>query len=103
MIALPPPGPGVVLRLSREGGVAVMPGLRRERHLALDGLEPGQRQRLQTLLEACAAHSLPRANAGAGDRRYFAIAWDGPGAPLRIAEEQAPAELVRLWREGTLD
>lgn len=103
MSTLPPLDAGTVLRLSREGGVAAMPGLRRERQVALDGFDPAQRQRLHALLETCAARTLPRARAGAGDRRYFAIAWDGPDEPLRIAEDEAPAELVRLWRDGALD
>lgn len=100
MSVLPPLDANGVLRLSREGGVAALPGLRRERRIAMDGFDPQQRQRLYALLEICAAHSVPRARAGAGDRRYFAIVWDGPWAPLRIAEDDAPAELVQLWRNG---
>ncbi|WP_425511797.1 protealysin inhibitor emfourin [Xanthomonas axonopodis] len=30
------------------------------------------------------------------------IVWDGASEPLRIPEEHAPAEIVQLWKQGTL-
>ncbi|OLI81099.1 protealysin inhibitor emfourin, partial [Xanthomonas oryzae] len=46
------------------------------------------------------ARAAPRA--GGDDRRYFSIVWDGASEPLRIPEEHAPTEVVRLWKQGTL-
>ncbi|CAD7712391.1 hypothetical protein LMG31886_00760 [Xanthomonas hydrangeae] len=99
---LPPVDLGVTLRLAREGGVAAFPAMRRERQLVMDELDDAQRLHLRTLLDQCLVHALPRPQAGGGDRRYFSIAWDGASEPLRIPEEHAPAEIVRLWKQGTL-
>ncbi|MBB4133314.1 MULTISPECIES: protealysin inhibitor emfourin [unclassified Xanthomonas] len=99
---VPPVEPGVTLRLAREGGVAAFPAMRRERQLAMDALDDAQRLHLRTLLEQCLVHALPRPQAGSGDRRYFSIAWDGASEPLRIPEEHAPAQIVQLWKRGTL-
>ncbi|WDL17898.1 protealysin inhibitor emfourin [Xanthomonas campestris] len=101
-VQLPPLQPGVVLRLAREGGVAAFPAMRRERQLVLEELDEVQRQHLSALLDQCVAHALPAPQAGGGDRRYFSIIWDGASEPLRIPEEHAPAEIVRLWKQGTL-
>lgn len=90
------------LRLRREGGLAAIPALQRERSIALDRLDGAQRQRLQALLDELAVHSQPRGRVGTGDRRYFTIAWDGAEQPLRIAEERASPALLRLWHDGAL-
>ncbi|QEO99783.1 hypothetical protein XOCgx_4796 [Xanthomonas oryzae pv. oryzicola] len=39
----PPVETGVTLRLAREGGVAALPAMRRERQLAMDALDDAQR------------------------------------------------------------
>ncbi|MBD4615203.1 hypothetical protein GUF48_07460 [Xanthomonas citri pv. citri] len=98
----PPVETGVTLRLAREGGVAAFPAMRRERQLAMDALDAAQRVRLRSVLDQCMAHALPAPQAGGGDRRYFSIVWDGASEPLRIPEEHAPAEIVQLWKQGTL-
>ncbi|WP_019303804.1 protealysin inhibitor emfourin [Xanthomonas oryzae] len=93
---------GVTLRLAREGGVAAFPAMRRERQLAMDALDDAQRLQLRRVLDQCMAHALPAPQAGGGERHYFSIVWDGASEPLRIPEEHAPAEIVRLWKQGTL-
>ncbi|PKV11570.1 protealysin inhibitor emfourin [Xanthomonas prunicola] len=98
----PPIEPGVTLRLAREGGVAAFPAMRRERQLVMDALDETQRLHLRSVLDQCMVHALPAPQAGGGDRRYFSIVWDGASEPLRIPEEHAPAEIVRLWKQGTL-
>ncbi|PPV07640.1 hypothetical protein XBLMG947_1640 [Xanthomonas bromi] len=98
----PPVDTGVILRLAREGGVAAFPAMRRERQLVMDTLDAAQRLRLSSVLDQCMQHALPPPQAGGRDRRYFSIAWDGAREPLRIPEEHAPAEIVRLWKQGTL-
>ncbi|MCC4621730.1 hypothetical protein LL965_17240 [Xanthomonas cassavae CFBP 4642] len=98
----PPVEAGVTLRLAREGGVAAFPAMRRERQLVMDDLDDAQRLQLRSLLDQCLAHALPPPQAGGGDRRYFSIAWEGASEPLRIPEEHTPAEIVRLWKQGTL-
>lgn len=76
--------------------------MRRERQLVMDDLDDAQRLQLRSLLDQCLAHALPPPQGGGGDRRYFSIAWEGASEPLRIPEEHAPAEIVRLWKQGTL-
>ncbi|AOD13728.1 protealysin inhibitor emfourin [Xanthomonas fragariae] len=97
----PPVDAGMTLRLAREGGVAAFPAMRRERQVVMDELDDAQRRHLKTLLDQCLVHALSLPQAGGGDCRYFSIVWDGASEPLRIPEEHAPAELVRLWKQGT--
>lgn len=88
------------MHLAREGGVAAFPAMRRERALDMGLLDDAQREQLGALLDQCLRHALPRPQAGGSDRRYFSIVWDGASEPLRIPEEHAPAEIVRLWKQG---
>lgn len=95
------PGPDAVLRVRRLGGVAALPGLRRERAVELSALNDAQRAHLIELIAQC--HGLAaRAGQppGAGDQRYYAISWDNL-PPLHIGEQAAPEALVRLWKDGT--
>lgn len=92
------------LHLSREGGVAVMPGLRRPCSIQLDECPEPLRETLRGLLDETLPCAVAPEEGGRGDRRYFLLelVFAGQDAPLRLCvpEEAAPAALVQLWRSG---
>ncbi|MGE4408094.1 protealysin inhibitor emfourin [Pseudomonas sp.] len=102
---LPELGPDSSLRLSRQGGLAALPGLTRPRQIEFARCDAAQRRDICTLLERC----LPVASktVGAGDQRYYRIELhyrreDADAEMiLQIPEERAPQELVQLWQDGT--
>lgn len=106
MKQLPELGRETRIRLSRQGGFAPMQALSRPREIAFAECDEQQRGQICSVLEGC----LPLdsgADSGA-DRRYYQVELhyrreteDGEMV-LRIPEEQAPGELVRLWDKGEL-
>lgn len=103
MIELPPLDLAQLVRLSREGGLAYLPGLAQPRHIDMATCPPGVRQ------EVCDAilHAAPKAmssSAGAGgDQRYFHVEVEFEGADTArvtfdVPEVDAPETLVRLWK-----
>lgn len=106
MKQLPPLGKDASVRLSRQGGFAAIQALSRPREIDFASCDEQQRGQLCSLLEGC----LPLASddGGRGDRRYYQIELRYRARErddemvLRIPEEQAPGELVRLWDKGEL-
>ncbi len=103
MIELPSLDLAQLVRLSREGGLAYLPGLAQPRHIDMATCPPGVRQ------EVCDAilHAAPKAmssSAGAGgDQRYFHVEVEFEGADTArvtfdVPEADAPETLVRLWK-----
>lgn len=101
---LPPLGKDATVRLSRQGGFAAMKALSRPREFDFARCDEQQRGQICSVLEGC----LPLATSasGRGDSRYYLIELryrerehDGEMV-LKIPEEQAPGELVRLWDKG---
>ncbi|AMC99906.1 hypothetical protein LOKO_00825 [Halomonas chromatireducens] len=96
-------GPGHVLRLSRQGGVAHFPGLARPRcvHCAL--CSEAQLSELQSLLLVLSG--IPDREAG-NDRRRFCVALVDEGGEVLwsqvVAEESAPQALLVWWREAEI-
>ncbi|MDT8896525.1 hypothetical protein RSO41_17895 [Halomonas sp. I1] len=94
-----------VLRLSREGGVAHMPGLARPRWIRCDRCSEAQRAELQALLDEavrCGERRMPGV-----DRRLLHL-WveEGGEAPvwtLSVAEDTVPETLLRWWRLAASD
>ncbi len=104
MKQLPKLGDDTTLRLSRQGGVAAIQALSRPREIEFAQCSEQQRGQICSVLEGC----LPLANSssGRGDQRYYQIELryreheQDDEMVLRIPEEQAPGELVRLWDKG---
>ncbi|WP_454864854.1 protealysin inhibitor emfourin [Pseudomonas rhizophila] len=93
-----------VVRLSRQGGVAAMPGLTRPREIDFSQCDLNQRTRICSVLEGCLP--LDSAAPGRGDQRFFRIEVryrandQDDEMVLQVPEDQAPGELVRLWDKG---
>ena len=93
-----------VVRLSREGGVAALPGLRRPCAIRLEDCPPPQREALRSLLGQALPSAVAPEQAGRGDRRFFLVelvfAEQRESLNFSIPEDVAPDELIRLWRQG---
>lgn len=112
--SLPELGPGTVIAIRREGGVAHFPGLAAPRQIHCAECTLGQRRWLAHLLSQAARCRVSGSAAGA-DRHVFYLsvaereASDRPDAgwrplwSLSLAEEQAPQALVTLWQQGRLE
>ena len=104
MKKLPALGSDATVRLSRQGGFAMMQALSRPREIDFSACDEQQRGQICSVLEGC----LPLAsdNSGQGDRRYYQIELRfrendrEDEMVLQVPEEQAPGELVRLWEKG---
>ncbi|WP_147273035.1 protealysin inhibitor emfourin [Billgrantia montanilacus] len=95
--------PGLVLRLSREGGLAHFPGLARPRCVHCTGCSEEQLGELQSLLLALPGASVAEAG---NDRRRFCVALVGEGGEVLwsqvVAEESAPQALLAWWRRAEI-
>lgn len=100
-----------VIELAREGGIAWIPKLAATRRFVLASVPPPLRQRLCAVIHNAA----PQAKApdqpdspGRGDQFYYRIHISYRDAHrqqyadvvLLIPEQEAPAELEELWRNG---
>lgn len=103
MIELPSLDLAQLVRLTREGGLAYLPGLAQPRHIDMTACPPGVRQ------EVCEAllHAAPKAVScgpdARGDQRYFhvEVEFEGADAPritFDVPEADAPPALVQLWK-----
>jgi hypothetical protein len=104
MKQLPPLGEEATVRLSRQGGFAAMQVLSRPREIDFASCDEQQRGQICSVLEGCVP--LATEHGGQGDRRYYQIELRyrenerDSEMVLRVPEEQAPGELVRLWDKG---
>ncbi|EPA95810.1 hypothetical protein F6476_15435 [Pseudomonas umsongensis] len=106
MKTLPTLDDRAVVRLSRQGGFAAIQALTRPREIEFAQCDLEQRSRIRGLLEGC----LPLASSasGGGDQRFYQIELryhageQDDQMVLKVPENQAPAELVRLWDLGEL-
>lgn len=106
MKTLPTLDDRAIVRLSRQGGFAAIQALTRPREIEFAQCDIEQRSRLCVLLEGC----LPLASsaAGGGDQRFYQIELryregeQDDQMVLKVPENQAPDELVRLWDMGEL-
>ncbi|MGA6096375.1 protealysin inhibitor emfourin [Stutzerimonas marianensis] len=106
MKQLPALGLETRIRLSRQGGFAPMQALSRPREIDFAQCDEQQRGQICSVLQGCLP--LDASDSGGADRRYYQVelhyrheAQDDE-LVLRIPEEQAPGELVRLWDKGEL-
>nr|WP_180201976.1 protealysin inhibitor emfourin [Pseudomonas sp. SbOxS1]NYU01240.1 hypothetical protein [Pseudomonas sp. SbOxS1] len=95
-----------VVRLSRQGGFAAIQALTRPREIEFAQCDIEQRSRICVLLEGCLPLASP--TTGSGDQRFYQIELryregeQDDQMVLKVPENQAPAELVRLWDVGQL-
>jgi len=103
MTALPPLEAATTVRITREGGLAYLPGLVRTRQIDLAACATEERARICQALERSA--DLAREDCGAGDERYFHIevvyvaahAQEPRTLVFRVPERDAPQPLRELW------
>lgn len=106
MIDLPPLEFALRVSLTREGGLAYLPGLARTRSIDLTDCPPGLRQEVGEALRRTAPLATPDCPAQGGDQRYFHVelvfrdpaSGDTASLTFDVPEAQAPDVLVRLWR-----
>lgn len=110
-VDIPPPlGPGSVLAIRREGGLAHFPGLAKPRRIRCADCSEGQRRWLARLLAEAADHDAVEPPVGA-DRRVFRLDIDEERDAIRggtvwtliLGEEQAPPALIELWQCGRVE
>ncbi|QMI06090.1 protealysin inhibitor emfourin [Citrobacter sp. RHB25-C09] len=100
-----------VVELAREGGVAFIPKLSKQRKIALSTLSEAQRQRIADILRQSLSVGAPPGQGdspGRGDQRYFRIqiVWTRHNQAgytdiiVLVPENDAPASLVELWQNG---
>ncbi|MFD2189323.1 protealysin inhibitor emfourin [Pistricoccus aurantiacus] len=95
--------PATVVCLSREGGVAHFPGLAKPRRIVCARLDDAQREDLQRLLATAQQHQEPISSESA-DRRVIKVLIELKDSgetvwSLQLAEDQAPQELLELWKQ----
>ena len=103
MNRLPPLHSLRVVRLSREGGVAALPGLRRPCAIHLENCPPSAREALRVLLDQALPCAVAPEQAGRSDRRFFLLELDfaeQDALIFSIPEDAAPQDLIQLWRRG---
>jgi hypothetical protein len=109
MIRLPPLNEATVVRVTREGGVAYMPGLSQPRSFQLGDCTAELRQQIGDALQSAVPHA---GQAGAalssGDQRYYRVEVlvESAGEEQKISvsfevpEAEAPEALVHLWKDA---
>lgn len=110
MIQLPPLDQASVVRVTREGGVAYVPGLSRPRSYQLGNCSEELRQQIGEALQSAAPHAGPRGGAGSpgGDQRFYrvevvvesATSHSGSSVSFEVPENEAPESLVHLWKDA---
>ncbi|EAO2687931.1 hypothetical protein E2X65_22890 [Salmonella enterica] len=100
-----------IVELAREGGIAFMPKLNKQRRIALATLTDLQRQRIADILKQTLPVGSPPGQVnspGKGDQRYFRIQiiWTRhqqaqyADIVILVPENDAPDSLVELWQKG---
>jgi len=109
MIQLPPLDQASVVRVTREGGVAYLPGLSRPRSYQLGNCSEELRQQIGEALQSAAPHAEESGGPGSpgGDQRFYrvelvmhnATAHSG-SVSFEVPETEAPEALVHLWKDA---
>lgn len=113
MIRLPPLNAASVVRVTREGGFAYVPGLSRPRSFHLGDCTDELRQQIGDALQSAMPHAeesgSPAApgSTGGGDRRFYRVEVEVEGAmanessvSFEVPETDAPEALVDLWKDA---
>ncbi|PAU58407.1 hypothetical protein BZL41_17980 [Pseudomonas sp. PIC25] len=104
MIELPPLAAATGLRVTREGGVAHVPGLVRACSIDLANCPEAERQQACAAVETAAPKASEPGQAGRGDQRYFRVEVSFQGLEVErisfnVPETEAPEALVSLWKQ----
>ncbi|GAB2797277.1 hypothetical protein GCM10027040_24880 [Halomonas shantousis] len=102
----PPLGASSVVAVSREGGLAHLPGLAAPRRIPCAQCSDEQRRHLHQLLTWAAQHDVSEEPVCGADRRIFRLAVEEEAQPrwtAVVSEEQTPDELIMLWKRGGMD
>ncbi|MBO1112852.1 protealysin inhibitor emfourin [Bordetella petrii] len=101
MIELPPLSQATLVRLSRQGGVAYLPGRAAPRDIDLRACPEDTRQQVCQALRQAAPLAAGEDEPG-GDQRYFRIEiWfvdEAATVRFQVPEARAPEPLLRLWK-----
>ncbi len=109
MIQLPPLDQAAVVRVTREGGVAYLPGLSRPRSYQLGNCSEELRQQIGEALQSAAPHAAQRDGSASpgGDQRFYRVelvlhsaAAHSGSISFEVPETEAPEALVHLWKDG---
>ncbi len=106
MIDLPPLEFALRVSLTREGGLAYLPGLAQPRSIDLTACPDSLRQEVGDALRRSAPLASPECGRPGGDQRYFhvelvfrdPVGGDTASLVFDVPEAEAPDTLVRLWR-----
>jgi hypothetical protein len=107
MIQLPPLSETSVVRVTREGGIAYMPGLARPRSFQLGDCTEELRQQIDDALQSAVPHADESgATSPGGDQRVYRVevvvqrAAAGSSVSFEVPETEAPEALVHLWKDA---
>ncbi len=110
MIQLPPLDQASVVRVTREGGFAYLPGLARPRSYELGNCSEELRAQIGRALESAAPHADAALRSPGGDQRVYrvevvlqqgsAIAQTTGSVSFEVPEAEAPEALVHLWKDA---
>jgi hypothetical protein len=112
MIQLPPLDQATIVRVTREGGLAHVPGLSRPRSYQLGNCSEELRQQIDAALQSAAPHAGAASGPGAagGDQRFYRVEVVMQGSStttatthsgsisFEVPEAEAPEALVHLWK-----
>lgn len=103
MIELPSLDLALLVRLTREGGVAYLPGLMQPRSINLATCPPNVRQEVCDVLQRAAPLAVPECGQAGGDQRYFHVEIvmdrdEDTAISFDVPEADAPDTLVQLWK-----
>lgn len=103
MIELPPLDLVLLVRLTREGGLAYLPALTQPRSINLATCAPEVRQEVGDALQRAAPRAVPDCAQAGGDQRYFHIEIvldrdEQSAISFDVPEADAPDTLMRLWK-----
>ena len=107
MIRLPPLSEASVVRVTREGGVARVPGLARPRSFQLGDCTEELRQQIDDALQSAVPHAGQGGAASpGGDQRVYRVEVVVQGTAssrsvsFEVPETEAPEALVHLWKNA---
>jgi len=105
MIRLPPLDEATVVRVTREGGLAYLPGLARPRSFQLGDCTDALRQKIGDALQSAVPHAgQPGATVSGGDQRFYRVevlvqGTEEISVSFEVPEAEAPEALVHLWKD----
>jgi hypothetical protein len=113
MIQLPPLDQATIVRVTREGGLAYVPGLSRPRSYQLGNCSEELRQQIDAALQSAAPHAGAFSGPGSagGDQRFYRVEvvmqgssssamHSGSSVSFEVPEAEAPEALVHLWKDA---